>query len=182
MQIKFSEKLAKIIEYSRNEALRTGSYGMSVDHLMLGLLRDADNEAVSALCRLSIDPEDMKKSIDSRIFCQTAIPYSELENIKATRGAQNVLNMAAFEALKTGVQELSPAHLLLAICLTTGNASSEYLLAHGADRKSVAECMRMPEGNPVRTESIKLEDIAGALAEQLSNLIDSSDKKTNTLS
>lgn len=183
MQIKFSADLSKILELSRTEALRTGSYGMGVDHLALGILRHSGNGAVSILKRLGVDTDSMKKEIDSAVFREQGIPWSELENIRPTRGAQSVLNMAAFEALKTGTEVLEPEHLLEAICLTAGNASSNFLRAHGVSREKVCELTAAPEPEKKEKElQVRFEDIAGALSEQIGSLMDSSRNNTNYIS
>lgn len=175
MNIKFSDDFTKVIEYSRGEAVRTGSYGLNVDHLMLGLLRHAGNEAVRTLTGLGVDVDSMKEYIDSRVFRETPIPWSMADSVKMTRGAQSVLNMAAFEALKTGTHEIFPIHLLLAISRTDGNATSEYLASKGIGSREISEKVRSvsPRG-PVAgergMETMRFEDVAGAIAEQIGNL------------
>ena len=49
MKMRIAEELNDIVKYAREEAMRTGSYGIGVDHLMLGLLRHAENNACRAL-------------------------------------------------------------------------------------------------------------------------------------
>ena len=49
MEIKISDELNTIIGYAREEALRTGSYGIGPDHLFLGIIRHADNDACRTL-------------------------------------------------------------------------------------------------------------------------------------
>lgn len=172
MQLKFSDELLKILEYSGNEALRTGSLGIGVDHLMLGIIRHGRNEAVAALKESGISPEELKKEIDAAVFSDKAVAYSELKNIKATRPAKSVISMAAFEALKNGGQEVFARHLLLAISLTNGNVSAESLLRRGATHEKLAGILSSRQ----KTEAgqIKFQDIAGALSEQLGNILGSS--------
>ena len=43
MEIRISEELNSIINYAREEAMRTGSYGIGPDHLFLGIIRHGDN-------------------------------------------------------------------------------------------------------------------------------------------
>lgn len=43
MQVTLSEEINSIVSYARDEAMRTGSYVIETDHLLLGLLRHADN-------------------------------------------------------------------------------------------------------------------------------------------
>ena len=180
MQVKFSDDFNKVMEYSRCEAARTGSYGINVDHLMLGLLRHGDNDAVRTLTGLGVDTGSLKEFIDSRIFREKAVPWSMADGIKATRGAQSVLNMAAFEALKTGIHEITPVHLLLAISRTSGNASTEYLASRGIGSREIIEKLRITSPDSLSgnggQETVKLEDIAGSIAEQIGNLAESAAK------
>ena len=39
MEMRISDELNLIVRYAREEAMRTGSYGIGVDHLVLGILR-----------------------------------------------------------------------------------------------------------------------------------------------
>ena len=48
MEISISNELNYIISYSREEAMRTGSYGIAPDHLFLGILRHKENAATDA--------------------------------------------------------------------------------------------------------------------------------------
>ena len=81
MEIKVSDELNGIINYSRDEAMRTGSYGIGPDHLFLGIIRHEDNNAFRAMEGLGIDGSEMKQFIDRRIFTNETIPYSESGNI-----------------------------------------------------------------------------------------------------
>ena len=69
MEIKISEELNAIINYARQEAMRTGSYGIGPDHLFLGMLRHEDNTACQVLSQLDTDLQEFKRFIDSKIFC-----------------------------------------------------------------------------------------------------------------
>jgi len=93
MEIRVSEELNSIIGYSREEAMRTGSYGIGPDHLFLGILRHEDNMAVAVLKGIGADLDAMKRFIDVRVFTNEHIPYSETEHISFSRGAQNVLSV-----------------------------------------------------------------------------------------
>ena len=49
MQIQISDALNGIIKYAREEAMRTGSYGIGPDHLFLGIIRHEENTAFQVL-------------------------------------------------------------------------------------------------------------------------------------
>ena len=133
MEIRISDQLNSIINYSREEALRTGSYGIAPDHLFLGILRHKENAAADALMGVGTDLEELKQFIDSHIFTNEHIPYSEMENISFSRGAQNVLSFTILEATKLRCREAGPQHLLLALCRAAGSYGSSYLRDTGVD-------------------------------------------------
>ena len=74
MEIGISDELNSIINFSREEAMRTGCYGIAPDHMFLGILRHKDNTGYDALMGLGIDVNEMKQFIDSRIFTNEHIP------------------------------------------------------------------------------------------------------------
>ena len=133
MEIRISDQLHSIINYSREEAMRTGCYGIAPDHLFLGIIRHRENVAVNALMGVGTDIDELKQFIDHHIFTNEHIPYSEIDNISFSRGAQNVLNFTILEATKINCREAGPQHLLLALCRAAGSYGSSYLRDTGVD-------------------------------------------------
>lgn len=125
--MRISDELNLIVKYAREEAMRTGSYGIGTDHLCLGLLRHADNTACYILRQLGADPEEMKRYIDLHIFRQGAIPYSDIDQIVLSRAAQSTLNLTILEASKYRHTETDGTHLLLAISRTGDTFSQAFL-------------------------------------------------------
>ncbi len=142
MEIRISDELNDIIRYARDEAMRTGSYGIGPDHLFLGILRHGDNAAFKVVTGQGIDADNFKRFIDSHIFTNEPIPYSESDKISFTRYAQNVLSITVLEASKQGVTEANSLHLLLALCRTTENYGQAYLRQHGVDYGRLLSYMR----------------------------------------
>ena len=133
MQIQISDALNGIIKYAREEAMRTGSYGIGPDHLFLGIIRHEENSAFQVLQGLGVEPAELKSFIDSRIFTNETIPYSEIDHINFSRQAQNVLSITVMEATRLKSQEAAPHHLLLALCRTTDSYGQAFLRARGVD-------------------------------------------------
>ena len=142
MEIRISGELNDIIRYAKDEAMRTGSYGIGPDHLFLGVLRHGDNAAFRTVTGLGIDSDNFKRFIDSHIFTNEPIPYAESDKISFTRYAQNVLSITVLEASKQGVTEANSLHLLLALCRTTENYGQAYLRQHGVDYGRLLSYMR----------------------------------------
>lgn len=170
MKIRFSDDILTIAEYAREEAMRTGWRGIGADHLMLAILRHGDNEACRALSALGLSLSEFKSFIDSRIFEDAPVPYNEMSSIKLSNAARSIFSMSAFEALKTGTEEVTPGHLLLALSRTSGNATADYFLSGKITPQGLSENISAQASAPAPEVLPKFEDIAGALGEQLSNL------------
>ena len=133
MEISISDELNSIINYSREEAMRTGSYGIAPDHLFLGILRHRENSATDALIGTGADVEELKQFIDSRIFTNEHIPYSDIDKVTFSRGTQNVLSFTILEATKLRSRQAAPQHLLLALMRANGSYGCSYLNDMGID-------------------------------------------------
>ncbi len=132
MEISISDELSSIINFSREEAMRTGSYGISPDHLFLGILRHRENTAVDALRGSMVDIEEMKQFIDGRIFTNEHIPYGEIDKITFSRSTQNVLSFTILEATRLRSAQASSQHLLLALCKVENSYGLAYLRDMGS--------------------------------------------------
>ena len=145
MEMRISDELNLMVWYAREEAMRTGSYGIGVDHLMLGILRHADNNACRALRGLGADPEEMKQFIDMHIFRQGSIPYSDADQVVLSRSAQSLLNLTILEATRLKHAETDGSHMLLAVCRTDGNYSQVFLKNHGVNYPVLLNYMQEQE-------------------------------------
>ena len=163
MEISISDELNSIINYSREEAMRTGSYGIAPDHLYLGMIRHSENTGCDALRGLSCDLSEMKQFIDSRIFTNEHIPYSEIENITFSRGAQNVLSFTILEATKIKSPQASSQHLLLALSRAGGSYGSTYLKDTGIEYGNIFRYLdrndMLDKGNEPEKESDENEEV-----------------------
>lgn len=165
MEIRISGELNDIIRYAKDEAMRTGSYGIGPDHLFLGVLRHGDNAAFRTVTGLGIDADNFKRFIDSHIFTNEPIPFAESDKISFTRYAQNVLSITVLEASKQGVDEANSLHLLLALCRTTENYGQAYLRQHGVDYGRLLSYMRdegMLENDSSQEEESQNDDQQGS--------------------
>ena len=133
MQLQVSEDLNLVIKYAREEAMRTGSYGIGPDHLFLGIIRQEENAAFRALQSLGVEPADLKTFIDQRIVTGETLPYEQLDHIAFSRQSQNVLSITVMEASRLKSPLAQPQHLLLALCRTTESYGQVYLRSHGID-------------------------------------------------
>ena len=184
MQIKFSDEFNDIAFRARNEAIRTGCIGIGADHLTLGLLRNRHNDACTTLEELGINLKEFKLFIDSKVFQDHPLSISDQDAVRPTKSAAAIVNVAAYEALKSGSSEILSTHLLLALSRSGDNASSSFLNSSSLDYETLLKHMklsgRLKPATKIQTP--RMEEAASALGEQLTNLIGSVKSKTNYFS
>ena len=61
---KFSPKVKKIIQLSREEAIRLGHDYIGTEHFLLGLLHEKESLAVKVLDSLEVNIEELKHKIE----------------------------------------------------------------------------------------------------------------------
>lgn len=143
--MKYSEEFNTIVGYARDEALRTGSPDISPDHLVLGILRHAENNACKALEALGVNLAAMKKSIEEPIFNEQGMPYSALDDIRLSQKAAQTIATAVYEARNSGAVETLAAHLLLASLNSDGCAARGYLSSFGITHVGVEDYLKSNE-------------------------------------
>ncbi len=149
--MKISTEFDTIVGFAREEAMRTGSYSIEADHLLLGILRHRDNEAVEMLRDQGLDPDEMKRRVDSLVFHEHCIPFDDEDSIRLGRDGSSAVNLAIAEAMSEGSEQAGALHLLKAIYKQGGSVSSDYLHSKGfmpsgqkAPKKERAEATAAP--------------------------------------
>ncbi|MDU1889749.1 MAG: ATP-dependent Clp protease ATP-binding subunit [Dysgonomonas sp.] len=132
MENNFSQRVRKIMTYSREEAGRLQTNYLGPEHLMLGILRNGEGLAIQALKDFGIDLVELKDSIDNNILKQQedAYPNSEIVLSKST---EKILKMSILEARLTKSQETDSEHLLLAILKDHDNTAAMLLEEYHMD-------------------------------------------------
>ncbi len=153
MQLKISPELHEIVGYARDEAMRTGSYSISTDHLFLGILRQGDNGACRCLSSLGVNLEDFKAYLDRCTISGELISYSEIDKVVFSRLCQNALNLTILEATRERSASADSRHLLLALLRSTGGVARTYLSDLGITARLAAQQMGgAPENEEGETE------------------------------
>lgn len=67
MDDNFSPRVKEVITFSRDEALRLGHDYIGTEHIMLGILRESQGEAITILQNLSIDLDFLKNRFEALI-------------------------------------------------------------------------------------------------------------------
>lgn len=149
-----SEELEKIVEYTREEAMRTGNTVATEAHLFLAVLRHGKNSAVEAMRGAGADLATLREEIEGPVYRPRSVPYSRLDEINFSRGAGNALSLAVLEAEKKGC-DAGAIHLLFAICSAPGSPVAPVLAGHGITSEYIRKLI--PEGNEVLEKEIEKE-------------------------
>ncbi|HHH55411.1 MAG TPA: ATP-dependent Clp protease ATP-binding subunit [Bacteroidetes bacterium] len=116
MNRKFSQKVKKIINGSRDEAAKLGNYQIGIEHLLISLLEEKNTVANKVLEALNIDTAKLKNQIIEKVKAETTptglIP---LENIPINRDAEKILKITFLEAKLNRNEFIETEDLMLAI-------------------------------------------------------------------
>lgn len=115
MDAKFSPKVKDVISYSREEAIRLGHDYIDPCHLLLGLIREGDGQAIKTLKSLGVDLNRLKKSIEDAIKGTATANAVNAENIPLTKQAEKILKITFLEAKIFKSELIGTVHLLLSI-------------------------------------------------------------------
>lgn len=130
MENNFTQRVRKIMGYSREEAGRLQNSYLGPEHLMLGILRNGEGVAIEALRDLGVDLDDLKRDIDNHILEQQESSSNNYNNeIALAKSAEKILRLSILEARLTKSKETDSEHLLLAILKDNDNIASRALVA-----------------------------------------------------
>jgi ATP-dependent Clp protease ATP-binding subunit ClpA len=126
MEAKFTPTVKDIIQYSREAALAHGNDFINCTHLVLGILRDNQNSAKTALTVLNVDLEKLKQLLIK------SLPEGNgkqlVGSIPLTKQAEKALKITYLEAKVLNSSSINSAHLLLSILRDEDNEASQALM------------------------------------------------------
>ena len=139
MVLRFSDDFLKVLEFSRDEAMRTGWHNIAVDHIILGILRQSGNGACRALEALGQDLTAFKCSLDESLSTDGPVAWDERESVHLCDGALSMLQHAALEMARCGATYLETQHFLFAVSRIAGSYSHDYLDDCGISLRALVE-------------------------------------------
>ncbi|MCB9000605.1 MAG: ATP-dependent Clp protease ATP-binding subunit [Bacteroidales bacterium] len=144
MNQKFSQKIKDVLTYSREEAIRLGNPAIGTDHLLLGILRDGEGEAVNILLSNGIDLSKLKSQIDSHLLNnneKTEITVEDNSDIAIYKSAERALKLVILEARALKSDTINTGHLLLAILKDETSFVSQLLSEEGLSYETVRKSL-----------------------------------------
>lgn len=133
----FTDRVKKVLQYSREESSRLGHDYIGTEHLLLGLVKEGQGVAIAVLSNLGIQLDALKKSIEDAV--QSTSGAMVLSEVPYTPMAKQVIEMAVQEAREMGNNYVGTEHLLLALTKNKNGIAAQILSVFGTDYKSVKE-------------------------------------------
>jgi ATP-dependent Clp protease ATP-binding subunit ClpC len=137
MHSKFSAHVQKVIQFSREEALRLGHDYIGTEHLLLGIVRLAEGAAVDILQSLDAELPALRERIEERV--ESAENLMKIGNIPFTKKAERVLKVTYMEGRSFNADQIGTEHLLLAIAKEDDGVAQDVLGSFGISYANIRE-------------------------------------------
>jgi len=143
----FTERGKRVFQLAHSEALRLGHEVVGTEHILLGLLDDADGIVTQILSNYGLHPELMKAEIESLVG--TGKPRSEPVDLPSSPRAKLVIDLSMREARKMGINYIGTEHILLGILAEGEGMAAQLLASHGMELSRTRMMVRnITSGNP----------------------------------
>ena len=126
---RFTERARRVLVLAQQEALKLGSDHIGTEHLLLGLVGDADSLASKALLSLNVN----LGSIRSQIVEKLNRKQVEKQEVNYTPRAKKALELAVDEAQQLGHNYVGTEHILLGLMREGEGIAAQVLQGLGID-------------------------------------------------
>jgi ATP-dependent Clp protease ATP-binding subunit ClpC len=151
MEAKFSPRVKDVISMSKDEAIRLKNEYITVEHILLGLLRLKDGTAIRLLNEFQIDLTVIRTELESVLFKSSVDSALITTNIPLVKQAERIIKMTYLEAKQFKSPIIGTQHLLLSILRDENSVSCSVLNKYGILYENVKdeyEAMREEQINP----------------------------------
>jgi ATP-dependent Clp protease ATP-binding subunit ClpC len=144
--------------FSREEAGRLHNTHVGVEHILLGILRDKSNMALTVLNRLGIDSKELKSALDKEMYQDGK--YIAENQMVIDKSVENLLRLSLLESAGLKSSETDAEHLLLAMLKNEESLVSRIFRDHNLDYQKVYHALLETKGleKPVPQMGATFED------------------------
>jgi len=156
----FTDRVRRALVQAREEAQRLHHEAVGPEHVLLGVIKEGNGVAITALERLHIDPSEVRERIVAKAPPGTVITGGP--DIPYTRRGKMVLELAMEEARDLYHEYVGTEHLLLGVAAEVKGIGAKVLKELGADleilRAMVLQLLGQP--TPPRPRDVLLQRAA----------------------
>jgi ATP-dependent Clp protease ATP-binding subunit ClpC len=147
---RFNEHVRRSLFFARYEASRSSSRAIGTEHLLLGMLREADPVLTGLLRRVDGNVKELRDELlGDRVALERVSTSPDLPLAEDTKKA---LAFAVHEAESMGHGSVGTEHLLLGLLRVDSSTAAQYLSAHGFDLFQLREEV-VRQGREVEAEA-----------------------------
>ena len=139
LSLPFSNKLKKILTYSREEAVRLCNDSIQPEHLMLGIIRDGDNQAYNIL-HGSLDIQHYKHILEDNVKNGDTAAAAPVE-MTVSDETSDILRLSMLEAKLMKSGQIKTEHILLGFLKRGMMQTTEYLSNNGISYNKVVAAL-----------------------------------------
>jgi len=165
---RFTDRARGVVVCAQEEARRLNHGYIGTEHLLLGLVREADGIAAQALGRLGLSLDVVRTRLEEIVGKGPSAPSGHMP---FTPRAKKVLELSLREALQFGHDYIGTEHILLGIVREGEGVAAQILAQLGVDRSRVREgVIQLLSGNappaPSGPRTQRADTPAGAQAKE----------------
>lgn len=122
------DKINTIFRYAKEEAVRTGWDAITVEHFMLAVIRQSDNEACRFLMDNGLSIPHIKSLILDHIDKGYSLPYQMSQDIKTSAELQRIADAAASVEHMSAGSNIPDTMVFLSIILKENNSLTAHII------------------------------------------------------
>jgi ATP-dependent Clp protease ATP-binding subunit ClpC len=123
----FSARAKEVLSFASEEALRLDDHTLDTEHLLLGLIRQGNNSALTTFRHARIDLDKLWKEAESASLLRVHSRRKPDFRLPLSRTATKVLDRAEREARSLQAAQIEPEHLVLALLRHKRNRAARIL-------------------------------------------------------
>ena len=131
MKNNFTNRVQKVIRFSKEEAMRLGHDYIGTEHLLLGVIKESEGIAIKILHNLGCDLSKLKKAIEDSTAPSGGT--MTIGNLPLSKRAEKALKMTYIEAKNFKNDVIGTEHLLLSILKEKDSLAAQILLTFNID-------------------------------------------------
>ncbi|MGL5272174.1 MAG: ATP-dependent Clp protease ATP-binding subunit [Phocaeicola sp.] len=143
MDKQFSQHLAEVMIYSKEEAIRLYSDHIGPEHLFLGLIRDGEGAAIDGLLSFKLNLKELRNEVEKRLEKTMDDVQIHDEHINFDAKANRVLKLSILEAKLYKSDVVDVEHLLLAIMRLKDNFITQIMEEKEIDYDKMLDALRL---------------------------------------
>jgi ATP-dependent Clp protease ATP-binding subunit ClpC len=134
---RFTERARKVLVLAKEEARRFNHDYIGTEHILLGIIREAEGVACAVLQNLNLDLEQLRMEVEKLISPGSLSTVTG--DIPFTPRAKKALELAAEEARNLGHNYIGTEHILLGLVREGEGLASQVLFSLGVDLRKIRD-------------------------------------------